>query len=92
MTRRATLSNGDTFIIDDEAHTIEPEHPDDDPWRPTMIADIASHLMLTDDLIGPQVDDMVGVRGTWDDPRAPVVALAQSARALRLNLVTVEPV
>lgn len=90
MTRRATLSNGDSYLIDDEAHTIEPEHPDNGDRD--AVALMAANLMLTDDLIGPQVDDMVGVRGTWDDPRAPVVALAQSARALRLNLVTVEPV
>lgn len=86
MNRRATLSNGNTYVIDDAARTItNPDDADD------LVALIASNLMLTDDLIGPQVDDMVGVRGTWDDPRAPLVALVAAARRTRVAVLNVEP-
>lgn len=93
MKRRATLSNGDAYVIDDEARTIEPETPDPEATDKDMVALIASNLMLTGDLIGPQVDDLAGIRGTWDDgDMAPVVALVEAAATVRLSVVNVTPV
>lgn len=81
----ATLSNGEVYVIDRRARTIRPKaaNPSIDA---SMIADWAATLLETGDLIGPQVDDLAGVRGDWDDPDGPLAAMITAARGSRLQL------
>lgn len=86
MNRTVTLSTGDTCVIDTQARTITTA-----PGRASLITEVAENLLLTDALIGPQVDDLAGIRGSWDDERAPVIALVQACRMVGgVSVVNVE--
>lgn len=91
MKQHATLANGDTYLIDTGERTITRDGPP--AARPAdLIGAHAEHLLATGTLIGPQVDENVGVTGDWADPRAPVVALVEAAQAARTSVVSVETV
>lgn len=81
----ATLSNGDVYVIDTHYRIVRPKRADASP-AVHMIADWAATLLDTGDLIGPQVDDLVGVRGDWGDPDGPLAAMIDAARGSRLQL------
>lgn len=92
MTYRAVLTNGVAYIVDPTARTIELEHNDPAAVSGRMIARYAATLLESGQPIGPQVDDLLGVRGDWADDRAPLVAMVQAAQGSRLHVASYEPV
>lgn len=57
MTEAVVVANGVTYRGDAATRTITPDDP---------LSRLAVGLMGTGELIGPQVDDLAGVRATWD--------------------------
>lgn len=65
MNEALIVVNGTTYRGDSAAHTVAPL---DDTSA------LALSLLDTGELIGPQVDEWVGIRGTWDHYPASLIA------------------
>lgn len=87
----ANLSNGDQYTVDTDRHTITAAAFNAETLLASQVGDLADNLLRTGKPIGPQVDEFTGVLGTWDDPRAPLLALVDAARRARLSVVTYLP-
>lgn len=86
MIHSVSLSNGDLHTVDTVERTITPAARNATTPLASTVADYACSLLLSGALIGPQVDEFRGIRGTWDDDRAPLAAMIQAARFANLNV------
>lgn len=74
-------SNGVTFTINPDRRTIVA-----DSVKGEFVATMAMTTLQSGGLVGPQVDDMVNIKGDWADPAAPFHALRDAARSLGLTI------
>lgn len=84
MIKQFKLSNNAVLTVSPESRSIRSDDP-----KGEFVADLALTMLQTGGLIGPQVDEMTGIRGDWADPAAPFHAIRDAARTLGM---TVKPV
>lgn len=85
MTTEVTLDNGDRYLIDPESRSIRPADLTVSPTMRDMLAAIATNAMDSGELVGPQVDEYVGLTGDWDAPRADLAAFFALADAVSVT-------
>ena len=83
---RCVLSNGDTLAVTESSI----DAPDGARPLTLIVAQHASDLLDSGELIGPQVDEYTGIRGDRSDPDARRAALVSAARDTGLAVVLYE--